>query len=244
MVQAKGNGVIEFLGEVLAWFGNPDNWIGPSGILNRLREHVQLTAAATVAAAVLAIPPALLLGHRRLGGTFVVALVNIGRAIPSFAIVVLFLPISIRLGLGIGFWPTFLALLFLAVPPMFANTYTGVAGVDPDLVEASRGMGMTGREVLSQVELPMASPVILAAVRVATVQVAATATLGALVGWGGLGRFIVDGFSVRDNVLVFAGALLVAGLAIFLEVLLGWVERRVVPTTLQSRAEVVESVVA
>ena len=244
MVQAKGNGVIEFLGDVLAWFGNPDNWIGPSGILNRLREHVQLTAAATVAAAVLAIPPALLLGHRRLGGTFVVALVNIGRAIPSFAIVVLFLPISIRLGLGIGFWPTFLALLFLAVPPMFANTYTGVAGVDPDLVEASRGMGMTGREVLSQVELPMASPVILAAVRVATVQVAATATLGALVGWGGLGRFIVDGFSVRDNVLVFAGALLVAGLAIFLEVLLGWVERRVVPTTLQSRAEVVESVVA
>ncbi|MGB5379865.1 MAG: ABC transporter permease [Acidimicrobiia bacterium] len=236
--------MIEFLGEVLAWFGNPDNWIGPSGILNRLREHVQLTAAATVAAAVLAIPPALLLGHRRLGGTFVVALVNIGRAIPSFAIVVLFLPISIRLGLGIGFWPTFLALLFLAVPPMFANTYTGVAGVDPDLVEASRGMGMTGREVLSQVELPMASPVILAAVRVATVQVAATATLGALVGWGGLGRFIVDGFSVRDNVLVFAGALLVAGLAIFLEVLLGWVERRVVPTTLQSRAEVVESVVA
>ncbi|MGB5187431.1 MAG: ABC transporter permease subunit, partial [Acidimicrobiia bacterium] len=172
--------MIEFLGEVLAWFGNPDNWIGPSGILNRLREHVQLTAAATVAAAVLAIPPALLLGHRRLGGTFVVALVNIGRAIPSFAIVVLFLPISIRLGLGIGFWPTFLALLFLAVPPMFANTYTGVAGVDPDLVEASRGMGMTGREVLSQVELPMASPVILAAVRVATVQVAATATLGAL----------------------------------------------------------------
>jgi osmoprotectant transport system permease protein len=244
VVQAKGNGVIEFLGDVLAWFGNPDNWIGPSGILNRLREHVQLTAAATVAAAVLAIPPALLLGHRRLGGTFVVALVNIGRAIPSFAIVVLFLPISIRLGLGIGFWPTFLALLFLAVPPMFANTYTGVAGVDPDLVEASRGMGMTDREVLSQVELPMASPVILAAVRVATVQVAATATLGALVGWGGLGRFIVDGFSVRDNVLVFAGALLVAGLAIFLEVLLGWVERRVVPTTLQSRAEVVESVVA
>ena len=236
--------MIEFLGDVLAWFGNLDNWIGPSGILNRLREHVQLTAAATVAAAVLAIPPALLLGHRRLGGTFVVALVNIGRAIPSFAIVVLFLPISIRLGLGIGFWPTFLALLFLAVPPMFANTYTGVAGVDPDLVEASRGMGMTGREVLSQVELPMASPVILAAVRVATVQVAATATLGALVGWGGLGRFIVDGFSVRDNVLVFAGALLVAGLAIFLEVLLGWVERRVVPTTLQSRAEVVESVVA
>ncbi len=182
MVETEGGRVIEFLGEVLAWFGDPANWSGPSGIPNRLREHVQLTAAATATAALLGIPPALWLGHRRLGGTFVVAVVNIGRAIPSFAIVVLFLPLSIRLGLGIGFWPTFLALLFLAVPPMFTNTYAGVAGVDPDLVEASRGMGMTDREVLTQVELPMASPVILAALRVAAVQVAATATLGALVG--------------------------------------------------------------
>jgi osmoprotectant transport system permease protein len=170
--------------------------------------------------------------------------VNIGRAIPSFAIVVLFLPISSRLGLGIGFWPTFLALLFLAVPPMFTNTYAGVAGVEPDLVEASRGMGMTDREVLTRVELPLASPVILAAIRVAAVQVTATATLGALVGWGGLGRFIVDGFATQDNVEVFAGAVLVAGLAIVLEVLLGWVERRVVPKTLQQRAAKVETVVA
>jgi osmoprotectant transport system permease protein len=244
VVTAEGHGMIGFLGDVLAWFANPDNWTGASGILNRLREHVQITAAATVASAALGIPPALWLAHRRLGGTFVVAVVNIGRAIPSFAIVVLFLPISIRLGLGIGFWPTFLALLFLAVPPMFTNTYAGVAGVDPDLVEASRGMGMTGREVLVMVELPMASPVILAAVRVAAVQVAATATLGALVGWGGLGRFIVDGFATQDNVEVFAGAVLVAGLAIVLEVLLGWLERLVVPTTLQSRAESVETVVA
>lgn len=236
--------MIEFLGDVLAWFGDPANWTGPAGIPNRLREHVQLTAAATFTAALLAIPPALWLGHRRLGGTFVVAIVNIGRAIPSFAIVVLFLPLSIRLGLGIGFWPTFLALLFLAVPPMFTNTYAGVSGVDPDLVEASRGMGMTDREVLMKVELPMASPVILAAIRVAAVQVAATATLGALVGWGGLGRFIVDGFATQDNVEVFAGAVLVAGLAIFLEVLLGWVERRVVPKTLQSRAGAVETVAA
>lgn len=236
--------MIDFLGEVLAWFGNPDNWIGTFGILNRLREQIQITVAATAVSAALAIPPALWLGHRRIGGTFVVAVVNIGRAIPSFAIVVLFLPISSRLGLGIGFWPTFLALLFLAVPPMFTNTYAGVAGVEPDLVEASRGMGMTDREVLTRVELPLASPVILAAIRVAAVQVTATATLGALVGWGGLGRFIVDGFATQDNVEVFAGAVLVAGLAIVLEVLLGWVERRVVPKTLQQRAAKVETVVA
>ncbi len=236
--------MIGFLGDVLSWFGDPSNWIGPAGILNRLREHVQITVAATAVSAALAIAPAVWLAHRRIGGTFVVAVVNIGRAIPSFAIVVLFLPISIRLGLGIGFWPTFLALLFLAVPPMFTNAYTGVAEVEADLVEASRGMGMTDREVLTKVEIPMASPVILAAVRVAAVQVAATATLGALVGWGGLGRFIVDGFAVQDNVTVFAGAVLVAGLAIVTEVILAAVERWIVPTTLRSRAAEVETVAA
>jgi len=234
--------MIDFLGEVAAWFADPANWFGTAGILNRLREHIQITVAATTAAAVLAIIPAVWLAHRRIGSTFVVAIVNIGRAIPSFAIVVLFLPISIRLGLGLGFWPTFMALLFLAVPPMFANAYTGVAEVDPDLVEASRGMGMTGREVLTRVEMPMASPVILAAVRVAAVQVVATATLGALVGWGGLGRFIVDGFAVQDNVRVFAGALLVAGLAIVTEIVLGVVDRFLVPQQLQSRSEVVETI--
>ena len=236
--------MIEFLGEVAAWFGDSANWLGTSGILNRLREHIQITVAATAVSTVVAIPPAVWLAHHRIGSTFVVAVVNIARAIPSFAIVVLFLPISIRLGLGIGFWPTFLALLFLAIPPMFTNAYTGVAGVDPDLVEASRGMGMTDREVLTKVELPMASPVILASVRVAAVQVVATATLGALVGWGGLGRFIVDGFAVRDSVEVFAGALLVAGLAIVTELVLGTVEKQVVPATLRTRADGVESVVA
>jgi osmoprotectant transport system permease protein len=236
--------MIDFLGEVIAWFGDPANWVGSAGILSRLREHVQITVAATAVAAVLSIVPAVWLAHRRIGGTFVVAIVNIGRAIPSFAIVVLFLPISISLGLGIGFWPTFLALLFLAVPPMFANSYTGVAEVDPDLVEASRGMGMTDREVLTRVEVPMASPVILAAVRVAAVQVVATATLGALVGWGGLGRFIVDGFSVQDNVKVFAGAVLVAALAIVTELVLGIVDRRLVPRQLRSRADDVETIVA
>ena len=236
--------MIEFLADVAAWFADPSNWTGTSGILNRLREHVQITLAATAVSTVLAVPPALWLGHRRIGGTVVVAAVNIGRAIPSFAIVVLFLPISIQLGLGLGFWPTFLALVFLAVPPMFTNAYTGVAGIDPDLVEASRGMGMTDGGILMKVELPLASPIIVAAVRVAAVQVVATATLGALVGWGGLGRFIVDGFATRDNVEVFAGALLVATLAILTELVLGAIERRIVPSTISDRSATVETVVA
>lgn len=244
MVAAKGTDMIEFLGEVAAWFTDPANWTGVNGIPNRMWEHIQITVAATSVAAAVAIPIAVWLGHRKTGGTLAVAAVNIGRAIPSFAIIALFLPISIRLGLGLGFWPTFLALLFLAIPPMFTNAYTGVAGVDPALVEAARGMGLTERRIVTDVELPMASPVILAAIRVAAVQVIATATLGALVAWGGLGRYIIDGFSTQDSVEVFAGAVLVAGLALTAEVVLGWVERRLVPVTLRDTAQDVETVPA
>jgi len=195
---------------------------------------VQITVAATSVAALLAILPAIVLGHRKQGGTLVVGAVNLFRAVPSFGIVVLALPITIGLGLGIGFWPTFLALLFLAIPPMFINSYTGVAGVDPDLIEAARGVGMTDAQCLLGVEVPAASPIIIAAVRVAAVQVVATATLGAIVGWGGLGRYIIDGFAIQDDVMVFAGALLVAGLALVTEGLMSAVERWLVPKGLQT----------
>jgi osmoprotectant transport system permease protein len=226
--------VIEFLGEVVAWFLDPAHWTGANGIPNRVWEHVQITVAATSVAALLAILPAIVLGHRKQGGTLVVGAVNLFRAVPSFGIVVLALPITIGLGLGIGFWPTFLALLFLAIPPMFINSYTGVAGVDPDLIEAARGVGMTDAQCLLGVEVPAASPIIIAAVRVAAVQVVATATLGAIVGWGGLGRYIIDGFAIQDDVMVFAGALLVAGLALVTEGLMSAVERWLVPKGLQT----------
>jgi osmoprotectant transport system permease protein len=225
-----------FFGDVLAWFSDPANWSGPDGIPTRMWEHLQLSALATALAASVALPPALWLGHRRRGGQLAVAVVNIGRAIPSFAIIALFLPISIRLGLGLGFWPTFLALFALAAPPMFTNAYTGISGVDPALIEAGRGMGMTEGELLRRVEIPMASPVILAAVRVAAVQVVATATLGAIVAWGGLGRYVVDGFATQDNVEVFAGGLLVALVVIGVEVALSVVERFVVPAAVHPTA--------
>jgi osmoprotectant transport system permease protein len=117
---------------------------------------------------------------------------------------------------------------------MFTNTYTGVAGVDADVVQAARGMGMTERQIMTGVEIPAASPIILAAIRVATVQVVATATLGAIVAWGGLGRYIIDGFAIQDGVLVFAGALLVGGLALVTEVGMSLVERAIVPDSLQT----------
>ena len=230
---------MDFLGSVVSWFLSAENWSGPAGIPNRLWEHIQISAIATIAAVLLALPPAMWLGHRRRGGFAAVSLVNLGRAIPSFAIMVLFVPISIRLGLGIGFWASLLALFALALPPMFVNTYTAVRDVDPALVEAGRGMGMTEAEIMRSIEAPMASPVILAAIRVSAVQVVATAPLAALVAWGGLGRYIIDGFSVRDNVRVFAGALLVTLLSIGTDLLLGAVEKRLVPRGLSPAAEVV-----
>lgn len=229
---------MEFLGDLLAWFVDPENWTGPNGIPSRTWEHVQISVVATVAAAAVALPIALWLGHHKRGGFIAMATVNIGRAVPSFAIMALFLPISIRLGLGLGFWPTLLALFALALPPIFTNTYTGVRDVDPALVEAGRGMGMTNGEVLRKIETPMASPVILAALRVSAVQVVATAPLAALVAWGGLGRYIVDGFAVQDNVRVMAGGILVAALSIGTELVLGLIEKRVVPRGLSTTEEV------
>jgi osmoprotectant transport system permease protein len=230
---------MEFLGDVAAWFTDGSNWTGINGIPNRVWEHVQISVVATVAAALVALPPAMWLGHRRRGGFLAVATVNIGRAVPSFAIMALFLPISIRLGLGLGFWPTLLALFALALPPIFTNTYTAMRDVEPALVEAGRGMGMTDGEVLRGIEAPMASPVILAALRVSAVQVVATAPLAALVAWGGLGRYIVDGFAVQDNVRVLAGGILVATLSIATELVMGTLEKRVVPRGLGRTSEVI-----
>lgn len=230
---------MDFLGDVIAWFLSGENWSGSNGIPSRVWEHVQISVLATLAAALLALPAAAWLGHKRRGGFVAVAVVNIGRAIPSFAIMALFLPISIRLGLGLGFWPTMLALFSLALPPIFTNAYTGIRDVDAALIEAGRGMGMTESEVLRKIEFPMASPVIAAAIRVSAVQVVATAPLAALVAWGGLGRYIVDGFAVQDNVRVMAGGILVAVLSVATELLLGTLERRLVPRGVATTEEVI-----
>jgi osmoprotectant transport system permease protein len=155
------------------------------------------------------------------------------------------LPITIRLGLGFGFWPTFLAVFLLALPPIFTNAYTAIRGVDAQVVDAARGMGLREREVLLGVELPLGAPVIMAAARVAAVQIVATAPLGAVVGWGGLGRFIIDGLSQFDMPQVFAGALLVALLAIATDAGLGLAQRIVLPAGVRrlSRAEAAATVV-
>ena len=220
---------MEFLVDVVRWVAEPEHWRGAAGVPHRVYEHLQLSALAIGCAAVLAIPAGVALGHVRRGGLLAISVVNIGRAIPSFAIVAVALPVSLSLGLGFGFWPTWLAIFLLALPPMFTNSYTAIRNVDAEAVAAGRGMGLRERDVLFGVELPLGAPLIMAATRVAAVQVVATAPLGALVGWGGLGRYIIDGLALFDTVQVFAGALLVALLAVATELCFGVLERVVLP---------------
>jgi osmoprotectant transport system permease protein len=137
---------------------------------------------------------------------------------------------------GIGGKPAYIALVALAVPPIVTNSYTGIRQVDPDVREAARGMGMTGASILRRVELPMAVPLIMAGVRTAGVQVVATATLAAVVAWGGLGRYIIDGLAQRDMVQVFSGALIVAVVSMLTEIALGGVQRVLTPSGIRQSA--------
>jgi osmoprotectant transport system permease protein len=220
-----------FLANVVRWFLDPAHWHGDFGIPNRIEEHVLMSLAATAAAAVIALPIGLALGHYGRGGAVAINISNVGRALPSFAILVLAVQV-----VGIGPKPAFLALVALAIPPMVTNSFVGMRDVDAQLRDAARGLGMSGLRVLLRVELPNALPVVMAGVRTAGVQVVATATLAALVGWGGLGRFIIDGFSQLDYVQVFAGALLVVALSALTEVILALLQRVLTPAGLRSAA--------
>jgi osmoprotectant transport system permease protein len=226
---AQGGVGLMFFQNLWHWFTNPAHWHGMEGIPNRMYEHIQLSVFTVGAAAVIAIPLGIFFGHRRRGAFLASSVINIGRAMPSFAIIALALPVTISLGLGLGFWPSWLALFVLAMPPMFTNALTAVQQVDRDVIESARGMGMRPRRILLGVELPLALPLIVAGVRTATVQVVATAPLAALVAWGGLGRFIIDGLATRDYPQVAGGAILVALLSIATELALGFVERILTP---------------
>lgn len=230
--------MIGFLADLGSWF--VENWDGTAGYLHRTWEHVQVSGAAVLFSAAIAVPLGAWLGHTGKGGFAMVSLVNIGRALPSFGIVALALPITIRIAdrvpfidSGLGFFPTFLALAALALPPIFTNTHAGIRSVDPEMIEAARGMGITEPRILRGIEIPVASPIILAGIRTSAVQVVATAPLGALVAYGGLGRFIIDGFAVQDHVQIVAGAIMVAVLSLLTELLFGLLERRVVPRPLR-----------
>jgi osmoprotectant transport system permease protein len=205
-------------------------WSGNRGLPALTWAHIKLSVLAVVVAAVVAIPPAVVLGHIRRGGLLAVSIVNIGRALPTFAIIVLILPFSLRYGFGLGFWPTLVALVLLGIPPIFTNTYTGVRDVPPDAVEAARGMGMRAGELVRKVEVPVAWPLIITGLRVSAVQVVATATLGALVGYRNLGTPIITGFAQRSQRgVLLAAAITVILLALLTDAVFALAERRLVP---------------
>lgn len=220
-----------FLAEVVRWFADGTHWSGTEGVIHRTYEHVVMSMVVMLAAMGIALPAGLFMGHTGKGAVVAINVSNIGRAVPSFAILVLAAQVF-----GIGAQPVFIALVALAIPPIVTNTYTGIREVGPEVREAGKGVGFTGLQLLRRVELPMGLPLIMAGIRTSGVQVVATATLGALVGWGGLGRFIVDGLAVQNHVRLFAGAVLVAALALLTEVALGYVQRVVVPTALVEAA--------
>ena len=217
---------------VWQWFTDPAHWSGPNGIPVRTWEQIEMSAFAMAIALVVALPLGLVLGHLRKGVLVATNVSNVGRAVPTLAVLIILASIP---SIGVGNTAAVLALAVFAIPPLLTNTFAGMTAVDPDVLDTGAGMGMSGRQRLLRVEMPLASPLILAGIRTASVQVVATASLAALVGGGGLGRYVVDGFALQDTTLIVAGAILTALLAIAAEGVLALFERIATPRGLRHR---------
>ena len=225
---------------LIDWFSDPANWTGPNGIPTRTAEQVEMSLAAMVLALAVAMPIALTLGHVRKGVFLATNVGNAGRAVPTLALLVIFASIP---QIGVGNQAAVLALAIFAIPPLLTNTFRGIAGVDDEVRDAARGMGMGGWQLLWRVEVPLSTPLVAAGIRTATVQVVATASLAALVGGGGLGRYVVDGFAVQDTTVIMAGTILTAALAVACEGVLAGVQRAVTPRALRGGSMAPEAVV-
>lgn len=201
--------------DTISYLTTGANWSGPNGFAMLIGQHLGYTAATIAMAAVVALPIGLYVGHTGRGEVVVVGVVNVLRSLPTLGLLLLFI-----LWMGLGLFPTLLALAFLAVPPILAGAYSGVANVDRIVVDASVAMGHSGPQVLRRVELPNAAPLLLGGVRSATLQVIATATIAAYAGLGGLGRPIFDGLAVYDYPMMIGGSLLVTALALVVDALL------------------------
>ncbi|AKT50558.1 ABC transporter permease [Arsenicicoccus sp. oral taxon 190] len=226
------------IASLLQWLSDPASWSGPAGIPTRLLEHLLYTAVTVLLAAVIAIPVGFWIGHTGKGRIVVVNLLNGARSIPTLGL--LFLAIILlgpRLHGDAAFLvPVVLVLVVLAIPPVLAGAYSGIEQVDPAARDAARGMGMTGSQVLRQVEIPCAMPLVMSGLRSATMQVIATATIAATVSIGGLGRYLIDGQAARDYAQMAGGGILVAALALLVDLLLAAAQRLVVSPGLSGAA--------
>jgi osmoprotectant transport system permease protein len=224
--------------DILDWLGDPAHWQGPDGVPTHVAEHLGYSFAAVALAVLIGVPIGLVIGHTGRGTVAVAGLANAVRALPTLGLLTLFvillLPHVANDWVYLG--PGEAVLFLLALPPVLTNTYAGVQNVPPDVRDAARGMGMTGRGVLLRVELPCALPLVLSGVRAAVLQCIATATVLAYVTLGGLGRYIIDGLAQRDFPQMASGALVVAVLALIADGLLVLLTRAVVSPGVSGRA--------
>jgi osmoprotectant transport system permease protein len=209
--------------QVTTWFSSGSSWTGDgvnTGALDLLLQHVWISALSLVLAAALAIPTAVLLARWRSGGVVVTSFANAARAVPIVGVMLL-----LAVGpIGIGTSPAIIALVVFAIPPLLTNTFTGVREVDPEVTQAATGMGMSRLQVSLRVELPLAIPLIATGVRLAAVQVWATATIAAIIGSGGLGQLITHGYAVQAYGEVYGGVIVVVVTAMLLDALLAWLQ--------------------
>lgn len=221
---------MNLLAQTWAWLTDPVNWTGYSGIPARLGEHAFYTVLTLAIAAAIALPIGAYVGHTGRGRVLVVAAAGALRAIPTLGLLVLFVLLA-----GIGLMPPIWALVILTIPPLLAGTYSGIAAVDPVVVDAARAQGMQESQVLLGVELPNAVPVIFGGARAAVLQVIATATVVAYTNLGGLGRYIFDGLALSDYPQMLGGSVLVAALAVVTDLVLGALLRGLGPRTASAR---------
>jgi osmoprotectant transport system permease protein len=217
---------MNFLADALSFLFTAANWGGPVGLAARTVEHLEYTATAVAASALVAIPVGLIVGHTGRGTVVVVSLVNALRALPTLGVLLL----AVLLW-GLGLVPPIVALMLLGIPPLLAGTYAGISAVDRTVVDAARAVGYSELRVLLRVEAPNALPLILGGVRTATLQVVATATVAAYASLGGLGRYLIDGIKVRQFHIALVGALMVAALALILDAAMAFAVWASVPGT-------------
>jgi osmoprotectant transport system permease protein len=225
--------------DTLTWLTDPANWTGPNGIPVRLGEHIVISGISLAIALAIALPIGLYIGHTGRRANLAINTANVGRALPSLAVIAITLPITAAIDpqAGFKFYPTVIAMVVLAVPPIMVNAYTGLREVDRDTLEAARGQGMNERQLLNRVELPLAAAVIVTGVRSGAVQIIATATLGAIFGFGGLGRYLVDGFaqfSLGGQAQMLGGVVLVSGLVIATDLLFAGLQRALTPPQMRA----------
>lgn len=206
--------------DTLEWLADPVHWSGSGGIVARLGEHLHYSALVLVIASVIAIPLGLYIGHTGKGRVAAVAIAGALRALPTLGLLVLFALLA-----GSGLMPPVWALVILTVPPLLAGTYAGISSVNPAVVDAARAMGMTELQILGAVEVPNGLQVMLGGFRTAVLQVIGTVSVFAYLPLGGLGRYLFDGLLLQDFPRMLAGSLLIAALAIAVDLLLALLQR-------------------